>query len=164
MKCPMEAQENSELLLAYSSGSLDAERTATLEEHLGVCAACRKFAGGQRAVREALDSWEAPPVSPDFDRRLYQRIQTEVSWWDLLLRPIRPLFLRQGLPVVATAGLVLVAGLLLQHPGNISPSGVPQSAQLEGMPQDQVEHALDEMDLMREFNRLVRPDAADPKM
>ena len=128
------------------------------------CPSCREFAAGQRAVSEALDTWEAPPVSLDFDRRLYRRIQQEVSWWDLLMRPFRPLLFRQGLPIAATAGLVLVAGLMFQHPSNVPQSPASQSAQVEAMPPEQVEHALDEMEMIREFNRLVRPDTAEPKM
>src|SRR5437764_13150079 len=103
MKCPIETRENAELLLAYGSGKQNAEGTTRLEDHLRTCAACREFCAAQKTVSEALDTWEAPPVSVDFDRRLYQRIQTEVSWWDLLMRPFRPLLVRQGLPIAATA-------------------------------------------------------------
>jgi anti-sigma factor RsiW len=164
MRCPIETQENAELLVAYCSRSLDAERRAMVEEHMQNCASCREFAGGQRAVWEALDTWDAAPVSTDFDRRLYQRIQQEVSWWDVVMRPFRPLLFRQGLPIAATAALVLVAGLLFQHPASIPRSTEPQSAQVEAMPPEQVEHALDEMETIREFNRLVRPDTAEPRM
>lgn len=164
MRCPIETQEHAELLLAYGSGSLDAERRAMLEEHMRNCPSCRELAGGQKAVWEALDTWEAAPVSLDFDRRLYQRIQQEVSWWDLLMRPFRPLLLRQGLPIAATAGLVLTAGLMFQHPARVSRSSAPESAQVEAMPPELVEHAVDEMEMIREFNRLVRPDTTEPKM
>lgn len=164
MRCPIETQEQAEWLLAYSSRSLDAERRALLEEHMRDCLSCREFVGGQRAVWEALDTWEAAPVSLDFDRRLYQRIQQEVSWWDLLLRPFRPLLLRRGLPIAATAGLVLVAALMFQHPANVQQLSPPESAQVEAMPPEQVQHALDEMETIREFNRLVHPDTAEPKM
>src|SRR5246127_2836188 len=163
MKCPTETPQSVELLLAYIANKRDGE-DAALAEHAAFCPACRAFIRAQGAVSEALDTWEAPPVSADFDRRLYQRIQNQVSWWDVLMRPFRPLLVRQGLPIAATAGLVLVAGLLFEHPANISPSDVPQSAQVEAMPPEQLEHALDEMETMREFNRLVRPDKAEPKM
>jgi len=164
MRCPIETQEHAELLLAYCSRNLDAERSAELEEHMRGCPSCREFDQGQRAVSEALDTWEAAPVSLDFDRRLYQRIQQEVSWWDLLVRPFRPLLFRQGLPIAATAGLVLMAGLLFQRPATVPRSATPESAQVEAMPPEQVEHALDEMEMVREFNRLVRPDTTEPKM
>jgi anti-sigma factor RsiW len=164
MRCPIETQEHAELLLAYCSRSLDAERRAMLEEHMRDCPSCREFAGNQSAVWEALDTWEAPPASLDFDRRLYQRIQQEVSWWDLLMRPFRPLLFRQGLPIAATAGLLLMAGLMFQHPATVPQSAAPESAQVEAMPPEQVQHALDEMEMIREFNRLVRPDTTEPKM
>ena len=80
MKCPIETRENAEVLLAYCSRSLDAERTAILDDHIRICPGCREFVEGQRALWKALDAWEATPVSADFDRRLYQRIQKEVSW------------------------------------------------------------------------------------
>jgi len=164
MKCPIGSQEHKELLLAYGSRSLDAGQTAKLEAHLRECPACRELAGAQKTVWEALDTWEAAPVSVDFDRRLYQRIEKEVSWWDLLMRPFRPLLIRQGLPIAAMACLVLVAGLLIQRPSGSPQDVAPESAKVEAMPPEQVQHALDEMETIREFNRLLRPEAADPKM
>ena len=89
MNCPMESREHAQWLLDYRAGKLEPELAARLEEHIATCGACREFARGQRAVWEALDSWEAAPVSTDFDRRLYQRIEAQVSWWDLLIRPFR---------------------------------------------------------------------------
>jgi anti-sigma factor RsiW len=165
MKCPIETRENTDLL-AYCAGSLSAERRALLDEHIRDCHSCREFADGQKAVWEALDVWEAPPVSPGFDRRLYERIEQEVSWWDLLTRPFRPLLLRRGLPIAATAGLVLMAGLMIQNPGAVmQPVPPAESAQVEGIPPEQLEHAVDEMEMMREFNRLIHPDGTtDPKM
>jgi len=164
MRCPIETRENAEMLLAYCSRKLDAESTAILEDHIRICPACREFAGGQQAVWKALDTWEATAVSADFDRRLYQRIEKEVSWWDLLMRPFRPLLFRQGLPIAAAVALVIGAGVLLQRPGAVPPASVPVSAQVDVVAPDQAEHALQEMEIMREFNRLVHPDTADPKM
>jgi len=164
MKCPIETHEQAEWLLPYCARSLDAERSALLAQHLETCAACREFTARQKSVWESLDAWEAAPVSVDFDRRLYQRIEKEVPWWDVLVRPFRPLLFRQGLPIAATAAILLVAGFLIQRPASVPPSAVPESAKVETMAPDQVEHAIDEMELMREFNRLVRPDNAEPKM
>lgn len=164
MRCPIETRENAELLLAYCARKLDAAASAALEDHIRTCPACREFISGQQAVWNALDTWEAAPVSADFDRRLYQRIEAEVSWWDLLMRPFRPLLVRQGLPIAAAAGLVIVAGLMLQHPGAAPPARAPVSAQVDVVAPEQAEHALQEMEMMREFNRLIHPDAVDPKM
>jgi anti-sigma factor RsiW len=163
MRCPIETQESAELLLAYSHRKLDAETAAILEQHINGCPACREIADGQRAVWEAMDRWEAPPVSADFDRRLYRRIEEEVSFWDRMLRPFRPFLVRQGLPVAAAATLLIVAGLLVERPANVPPR-VPVSAQVDVVAPEQADHALQEMEMMREFNRLIHPDAAEPKM
>ena len=161
MKCPIETRENAELLLAYCTRKLDAESTAILERHMEICPACREFSSGQRAVWEALDVWEAAPVTLDFDRRLYRRIDREVSWWQLLMRPV---LVRQGLPIVAAACLVVMAGVLLQHPASAPPAAQPQSAQVEAIQPDQVDHALDAMYMLGEFSSRMPRDAADSKM
>jgi anti-sigma factor RsiW len=163
MKCPIEAREDGQLL-GYCDGSLSAERKAAVAAHLQGCAPCQEFVARQSMVWEAMDGWEAPPVSLGFDRRLYQRIEQEVSWWDLLVRPFRPLLTRRSVPIAATSLLVLVAGLMFQNPMPVTPVKPPASAQVDGMPPEQLEHVVDEMELMREFNRLVRVDATDPKM
>jgi anti-sigma factor RsiW len=164
MKCPIETRENAELLLAYCTRKLDAESTAILERHMEICPACREFSSGQRAIWEALDTWEAAPVTLDFDRRLYRRIDREVSWWQLLMRPLRPALVRQGLSIAAAACLVVMAGVLLQHPASAPPAAQPRSAQVEAFEPDQVEPALDAMHMLGEFSYRVRGDAADPKM
>ena len=164
MKCPIETRENAELLLAYCTRKLDAESTAILERHMEICPACREFSSGQRAVWEALDAWEAAPVTLDFDRRLYRRIDREVSWWQLLMRPFRPALVRQGLPIAAAASLLVMAGVLLERPAGAPPVVQPQSAQVEALQPDQVEPALDAMHMLGEFSYRVRGDAADSKM
>ena len=159
MKCLMESQQQIERLLAYCAGKMDPMNSATVEEHLRDCAACAEFVKGQRAVWQALDRWEATPVSADFDRRLYARIEQEVSWWDLVLRPFRPLLVRQGLPIAAAACLVVAAGYIMQRPPEIAPAGQPH---VEASA-DSVEHAIDDMEFLQQLNRLVRTDA-NPRM
>jgi anti-sigma factor RsiW len=164
MKCPIETGESAELLLAYCTRKLDAESTAIIERHMEFCPACREFASGQRAVWEALDAWEAVPVTQDFDRRLYRRIDREVSWWHLLMRPLRPVLVRQGLPIAAAACLLVMAGVLLERPAGVPPAAQPQSAQVEALQPDQVDHALDAMHMLGEFSSRMPGDAADSKM
>ena len=162
MKCPSETRESAEILLAYSSGELDHERTAWLKAHLEGCAACREFVNGQKAVWESLDLWEAPPVSMDFDRRLYHRIEEQVSWWDMMVRPFRSLLVRQGLPLAAAATLLIAAGLLLDRP-SVTPVAPPESAQVELQP-DQMESALDQVETLSQFTHLLRTDSPDSQM
>jgi hypothetical protein len=165
MNCPIEDQEGNEILLAYCARKLSAAPAVELEEHIKICPACSGFAQKQQLVWKALDAWEAAPVSPDFDRRLYARIEKEVSLWDLILRPFRPLFALQGLPVAAAAGVAIMAGLLLYRPAGMNPEFAPQtSANVESVAPDQAEPTLQEMEMMRELNRLVHPESADSKI
>jgi PAS domain S-box-containing protein len=62
MRCPIETQETSELLLAYCARKLDPGTAATLERHMASCPACRELYEGQRAVWAALDAWDDLPV------------------------------------------------------------------------------------------------------
>src|SRR5436190_8687608 len=94
MLCPMKSPENAaledaELLLVYCARELSPVVSAALERHIEICPACREFVQGQQAVWHALDGWEAAPVSMDFDRRLYQRIEQRSTVWDRLVRPFR---------------------------------------------------------------------------
>jgi hypothetical protein len=168
MNCPMESRENAQLLLDYCARKLEPEWEAKLEGHVATCGACGEFARRQRAVWEALDGWEAAPVSTDFDRRLYRRIEAQVSWWDLLVRPLlspfRTVTPRRTLAGAAAACLLLTAGVLLEHPA-ISPAPVPnEMAQVDTVQPEQVERTLDAMEMLNEFSHHVRTDGPDSKL
>jgi anti-sigma factor RsiW len=161
MNCPIESH-NPELLVDYAAGALDPETARALVRHIAGCAPCRSMAAGQTLVWKALDDWEAPSVSPDFNRRLYRRIDEEMrlSWWERLVRPFRSMPLRQALPLTATAGLLLTAGLLMQYPGRVEPA----AEHGETVRADQVERTLDDLDLLGQFGTAkaeenVHPDA-----
>jgi len=157
MRCPLEdrenaGKENAELLLNYSARRLDSRTTAVLEAHMGSCPACRGFRDEQQALWMTLDQWEAHPVSLDFDRRLYRKIeeQGQLSWWSRLFGPLRPMLLQPALPLVATACLMLVGGFVSIGPGGVvAPVAVdnPQVREVE-----QVEKALDDLDMLRQFD------------
>ena len=98
MNCPLETPENAQVLLDYCSRQLAPASVEILERHIAVCGACREFADNQRAVWQAMDAWEAAPVSSDFDARLYRRIEAQASWWELLVRPLRQVTMRRAVP------------------------------------------------------------------
>lgn len=159
MNCPIKSHENADLLLAYCARKLDPETTSLLERHMELCTECRAFRDGQRAVWNALDEWEAMPVSADFDRRLYRRVreQNEASWVGRFFEPLRPVFLRPVLPLAAACAVVF-AGFLLEYPGAqpVNPgmtSGRPgvQSAVVDVQPVE-VEKTLDDLEMLHEFN------------
>ena len=168
MNCPLETREDGQLLLDYCTRKLEPERVAVLERHIAGCHVCGEFVRGQQAVWHALDTWEAAPVSLDFDRRLYQRIEAQTPWWSLLLRPFRPPFgavtLRRGLPAAAMACLLVVVGVVLERPA-VSPVPPPHdTAQVDSVQPEQVERTLDAMDMLSEFNRHVRADNPNSKL
>jgi hypothetical protein len=106
----------------------------------------------KRSIDPVLDLWDAPEVSPDFDRRLYQRIddRARAPWWRSFTWP-------RFIPVGAAAAVVIAAGVWIGRPGAV-PTPVPRSAAIEALPPDQAEDALHEMQMIEEFNRLVRSD------
>ena len=162
MNCPMETGGNVENLLDYASGKLNAGTRAQMERHMEACQACREFAGGQQAVWRSLEAWEPAGVSMDFDRRLYRRIEQQVSWWTRLTHSLHPVF-RHAVPIGAAAGVVMMASFLMNRPAEIPVTQVRESAQVEALQPEQVEHALDDMETLREFNHLV-PNNAESKM
>jgi hypothetical protein len=157
--------ENADLLLKFVAGRLDSEAQVRLNRHLDVCPACREFAGGQKAVWDSLDAWEMAPVSPDFDRRLYARIQGEVSWWNRILAPFRPPQIRKGWPIAAAAWLVLVAGIVVVDRSiMVRPAPRKTSIQVESLRPDQAQNAIEDMEMLQEINGLVGPASAASKM
>ena len=159
MNCPI-GSHNSEMLVAYAAGELDAAASRVLEQHLAACASCRSLADEQAALWTSLDAWEAPPVSPDFDRRLYRRIDAEVrlSWWQRVSRPFRIMPLHQALPLTAMAGLLLMAGLIMRDPGKFAV--VPRGG--EAVRADQVERTLDDYELLRQFSAASSVESGHP--
>jgi anti-sigma factor RsiW len=161
----MENREGEELLLNYVSGALEAQEAAAFDQHMLTCAACREFAHGQKAVWEALDLFEPAPISADFDRRLYQSID-KLSWWDRFVDALSsPMVAHRGLPIAAAAAVLVVAGFIWERP--TAPPAAPQaplSAEVQTLQPDQVQHALDDMEMLREFNHLMRTEPSESKM
>ena len=154
MECPIETQETAELLLAYCARRLDPGTGALLERHIQGCEACRRFQAAQQAVWEALDSWKAAPASADFDRRLQERIRVRerAPWWERALgRPLRPVLVRQGLPLAAAACLLIMAGLLFEQPRAVRQQPPAEPAAETAIQPEQVLRTLDDMELLRAF-------------
>ena len=153
MGCPIE-DNGGELIVAYCARTLAPGQQIELEQHLASCTRCREMAEAQQAVWSALDAWTPTVVSPNFDLRLFQRIETEErrAWWRRWLpenwswRPAVP---------VAAACAALIATFLLKSP----------ALRQEPQPQlqiEQVEHALDDMDMLKQLSMESAPDNARP--
>jgi anti-sigma factor RsiW len=145
MECQLRAREDAAVLMDYCAGKLAPQAAAALEEHLAVCADCRRWAESQRAVWAALGGWGAPPVSSAFDRRLYERLELEArpAWWQLRLRP-----------ALSLAGIsVLAIGLLLTRPPRPAVQH-PQQAKADTLDADRLEEALDDAEMLRQLSVL----------
>jgi anti-sigma factor RsiW len=153
MNCPIRNEETAELLLAYTARRLDPAKTALLESHMDVCAQCAEFRAGQELVWQALDAWEAPLVTPDFNRRLYQRIESEASapWYTRLFNTPWAMW-KPAIPLMA-AGLVVVAGFMLDHPVSmLNAPSVTSPIRVSATEAEQVESALDDLQLLRQLD------------
>jgi anti-sigma factor RsiW len=158
MMCPLQTTET-DLLLDYSAGRLNAPEAAILERHMENCAACASFRSQQTAVWNALDLWEPAPVSVDFNRRLWHRIEAAATapWYKSLADTLRFTNWKPVFPLTA-AILVIAAGFLLDHPGATSRvSGVSVKEA------DQVEQTLDDIQLLHQLDAEAQPGGGNSK-
>jgi hypothetical protein len=91
-------------------------------------------------------------------------MEREVSWWQRMRgrMGLVPVY-RALLPVTTLAALVLAA-VLLERPSPPRVPPQPVTAQVEGLQPDQVVHALDEMEVLDQFNHMMKPDSSTPRM
>ncbi len=149
MECPFRTGETKGLLLDYCSHTLDAKAMADVEKHLAECPHCRAWTDAHTRTWMLLDEWEPAPVSPDFERKLRERVAAEGArtskwkaiWVALTTRPLKPAI------AVAAAVVLLIVGLLFVRP---KPAPTVQRAQ-EVMDADHLEKALDDVDMLRQL-------------
>jgi anti-sigma factor RsiW len=158
MNCPLQTEET-DLLLDYSAGRLDARKTAVLAQHMESCAACASFRKEQKAVWDALDLWEPAPVSVDFNRRLWQRIDAAAAdpWYTSLAESLLFANWKPVIPLTA-AILVIAAGFLLDHPATRNPA-----SSISVKEADQVEQTLDDIQLLNQLDAVMPVSAPDDK-
>ncbi|HWF11554.1 MAG TPA: zf-HC2 domain-containing protein [Bryobacteraceae bacterium] len=150
---------HTDLLLDYTAGRLDDDERIRLERHMEECPACASFRMEQAAVWEALDLWEPAPVSMDFNRRLWQRIESAVAtpWYRSLAESLRFANWKPLIPLTA-AVLVIAAGFVFDHPA--------RRTAVSGMTireADQVEQTLDDIDLLHQLDAVVLPASGGSK-
>jgi anti-sigma factor RsiW len=153
MNCPSRTEENRELLLDYVAGRLDATRTALFRQHMVDCADCAEFTSRQAMLWETLDAWEAGPVSLDFNRRLWQRIDAaeNAPWYKQLADAVRFAAWKPVIPLTAAA-LLIAAGFLYDHPGSRNTNPAGNSAAVRMTDVEQVEQTLDDIQLLHQFD------------
>ncbi|HLH00399.1 MAG TPA: zf-HC2 domain-containing protein [Bryobacteraceae bacterium] len=146
MGCSLTKSAAEELIVGYAAGTLDPAARAEFGQHVISCGSCRELLAQQSAVWSALDQWQPLPVSPDFDGKLADRIarSPRASGWNSIFvnwtwRPLIPL---------AAACAILVFALLLTNSTQLNnpPPGNRSTLRIE----QQVERALDDMDLLKQ--------------
>jgi hypothetical protein len=164
MTCPLKTKETTHVLLDYTARRLDAPRAVLLEQHMDGCPECALYRLEQAAVWDALDTWEAPPVAMDFNRRLWQRIDAAAvePWYKTLAASLRFADWKPVLPLTA-AILVVAAGFLLDHSGDraVMPGNAVSGVSVREA--DQVEQMLDDIQLLHQFDSAVLPATSNPK-
>lgn len=162
MICPLES-EQMDLLLDDAAGRLarrgfDHAALAALTSHMETCTACMAFRRDQKAVWEALDLWQPEPVSADFNRQLWHRIDAAAAapWYRALAESLR--FGWKPLVPLAAAILMIVGGFLLDHPKPAAPGPASGVSVIEA---DQVEQTLDDIQLLRQLDTV--PASGDTK-
>lgn len=151
MNCILNPNEQENLLLGYCSSTLAPDTARTYERHLATCEHCRSMVDLQKLLDESLEDWQAPPVSEDFDQKLFARIQSEqaapLPWWREFLtfsfgwKPLLP---------VALAALALI--VFLNRTPEASP--VPQPTEvLQAEDLDKVERALDDFEALQALHQ-----------
>ena len=149
MMCPMQSQENAEVLLDYCARTLPADTLARLDAHVAICSSCRQELSAQQQLWSALDEFDASElrISADFDRRLYARIDAErqdslwVRGWRSIFASGQPGAWRPSFSM-ALAGVAVMALLLVRMPNPfaiettpVAKSSVAVSVTEETMPQ-----------------------------
>ena len=152
MECPLHSANGAELIVSYIAHTLAPEAEAAFAQHLTVCEPCREMAAAQQSVWSALDEWTPAPVSADFDETLFRRIAEEEhsTWWQRLLRANWSW--RPAMPVAAGCA-VLVAAFLLRTPFTAPQPHAQPKLQIE-----QVEHALDDLEMLKQLGVTVPAD------
>jgi len=155
MNCPLE-NNKLELLMDYTAGKLNAPVRSELEQHMDHCASCASFRMEQSAVWDALDLWEPAPVSVDFNRRLWHRIDAVAAtpWYRKIAGALRLADLRPLLPLTAAVALI-TAGFLYDHRPEEKPRPGMSVSEV-----NQVEQALDDLQLLRQFDQVSNDGSA----
>jgi anti-sigma factor RsiW len=143
--CPSE-----DLLLDYAAGHLDPAQAAQFERHADSCARCAELRASQSAVWLTLDEWQPAPVSENFNRELWRRIDADEAarrhgWGET----IKSAFWKRIAPL-GLAAAVLTGVLVVNHSDR--PTAKAPSMVVTATDADQLERTLDDIQLLHEVD------------
>jgi len=166
MRCPIEVGNEAETMVAFATGRLNPAEREAFELHMAGCAECRRLAEAQKSVWSTLDLWKVPAVAEDFDSRLRARIVAEERrpWWqrqwDSVTHPGAWFSWKPALPVAAACAALFVVFLLhapvhnaaQRNNAGAAPAAVVRIEDAQNVDVDQVERALDDMDMLNQLD------------
>jgi hypothetical protein len=158
MNCPSETGKMAGILLEYPTGRLDPVVRAALDRHLTECQVCRDAIEAQTAIWNALDVWEPAPLSMDFNRRLWQKVdQVAAEPWYSRLAGWKPM-----LPAAITALVLVAATLVFERPHEYSRQSVATEESVSVTEVDQAVNTLDDLQLLQQLDSVTSPDITQP--
>lgn len=165
MTCPLQTG-NADVLLDYCARALDSERLSMLETHMQSCPACREMAASQSEIWSALDAYDAEPISADFDRKLYARIEKldQVPAWDRFWAPVREYLQGQPAwkPLVSLAAASAVVAFVFLVTGDPQPNAVEPAA-IDVRVVEQTERVLEDLEMLRQLDFAPSSDSRGTK-
>ena len=149
MACLLQDKERAAWLLDYCERNLPPALAAEVERHLAVCPDCARTVEAQQKVWAALDVWDPPQVSPNFNARLYARIEQEDAqpWWRTILPDARVWTWKPAMPLAA-ACLAVLAVALFRAPSMPEPG---PKAQADSIDVEQVERTLHDLEMLEQL-------------
>jgi hypothetical protein len=127
---------------------------------------CRAMYEQQQAVWEALDLWEPAEPSAGFDRAVYEKIERRPGkFWDLrgwLSWPVEALeTLRPGLAAGLAALLLVALSIVTYQPRPGADQVATQQVDVQPAPRiesesvEQIDQALDDIEMLADFDALI---------
>jgi len=153
---------NEQVVLDYTAGCLDPIEALRFERHTGECAHCRALVTAQTAVWRSLDEWTPAPVSADFNRELWRRIDADAtpsSWAGRLAAAMHWSLWKRAVPLALALALV-VTGYVYDHAARHTgqpPAGATASIVLTVDDANQLERALDDIQLLHAADAAAAP-------
>lgn len=160
--CPTE-----DMLLDYIAGRLDRAQVSLFEAHAEHCARCAAMRMSQAAVWQSLDEWKPAPVSAGFNRELWRRIDADArqsSWTQELAAALQFNFWKRLAPLAVAVALI-VTGFVFDHAGKQAgtvQANSPASIVVTASEADQLDRALDDIQLLHEVDASAGADSAKP--
>jgi hypothetical protein len=157
MHCPLQNGEIAEVLLDYCARKLPPTAASEVDRHVQSCAECSAYCSAQGHVWSVMDDWEPPPVSENFDRELYARIDgfEKKNWWRRL---VGERFAWRPALSLGAACTALILGLMVRGPimqPVVAPVSVaPQNHETSkaDVEPEQVEQALEDLEMLKQLS------------